>query len=304
MRTIQDVGSEILTNNPSKFYVFCGHEFGIKEKYIRILENYYGLKEEYPSVKSVLDIMQKKHIIPLQPKLYVIRYDENFISSLDAQSEYTIKNLNIIGTVVCIYEDDKHQSKLDKYLSNYTVQIPSVDIRFVTKYLHDDFPKLSDNVIDIVCNITSNYNIAYNMCKSLNHVDAVTVCNMSITDISNILSCQSNSDESAIKECIASKNFYYLSNYIDTLDTLDTMYYNIMSTMCDLDKIKSSKYSDSSLKSYADNWSISDIYNMFMHTYNELVISRSSNAYPLKDSLLYLFSLLQFVSIPSLEDMR
>ena len=107
--------------------------------------------------------MQKKHIIPIQPKLYVIRYDDNFISSLDAQSEYTIKNLNIIGTVVCIYEDDKHQSKLDKYLSNYTVQIPSVDIRFMTKYLHDDFPKLSDNVIDIVCNITSNYNIAYNM---------------------------------------------------------------------------------------------------------------------------------------------
>ena len=80
--------------------------------------------------------------------------------------------------------------------------------------------------------------------------------------------------------------------------------YTLLSTLLELEKIKCSKYSDSPLREYAEFWSLSDIYNMFCHTYEELKKTRSYSNADYKDHLIYLFGLLQYSAIPSLEDMK
>ena len=45
MRTIQEVGTEILTGTPAKMYVMIGQEYGIKMKYIKILANHYNTEK-------------------------------------------------------------------------------------------------------------------------------------------------------------------------------------------------------------------------------------------------------------------
>ena len=77
MLTIQEAGSQILKGNPGKFYVFVGTEYGIKEKYLLHLVKHYGNVKEVESVKAVMDLMTKKHLIPLEPAVYIIRYDED-----------------------------------------------------------------------------------------------------------------------------------------------------------------------------------------------------------------------------------
>ena len=39
MLTIQDLGTSILNDNPNKFYIFGGNEYGIKERYLSILKS-------------------------------------------------------------------------------------------------------------------------------------------------------------------------------------------------------------------------------------------------------------------------
>ena len=73
MATIQEVGREILSGQPSKFYVFCGSEYGLKEAYIDKLKAVYPSYKEADTVASVLAQMEGVHLIPLQPTLYIIR---------------------------------------------------------------------------------------------------------------------------------------------------------------------------------------------------------------------------------------
>ena len=111
MLTIQEVGTEILGNTPKKFYIFGGTEYGIKCKYIDIMKEHYGKFKECQSVNEIIKLMSTRHFIPLEPTLYIIRYDEEFLSSLSDDTEKQIDKLNIVGTVVCIYELDKHVVK-------------------------------------------------------------------------------------------------------------------------------------------------------------------------------------------------
>ena len=100
MRTINEVGMEILSGNPKGFYVFLGPEYGIKCKYIDSLKQHYGDLKEYPSVNSLLKMFNTRRLIPLSPCVYVVRYDEDFLSSLSEKTKSTIHKTNFIGTVV------------------------------------------------------------------------------------------------------------------------------------------------------------------------------------------------------------
>ena len=109
MRSIQEVGKEVLEGNPKSFYIFAGPEYGIKVRYIQLLCKHYNSNYEcYDKVSDVLDMMSVKHLVPLQPKVYVVRYDESFLSTLSPNTEHKIKSYNIIGTLICIYEQQKH----------------------------------------------------------------------------------------------------------------------------------------------------------------------------------------------------
>ena len=76
--------------------------------------------------------------------------------------------------------------------------------------------------------------------------------------------------------------------------------YSILSTMLDLEKILCNKYIESDLRPYQKNWTMQDIYNMFMQTYQQLAYMRSISPDP-QNVLMYLITLMQFSEIPAVE---
>ena len=303
MRTIQEVGKEILSNNPASFYVFIGPEYGVKEKYIKLLEQHYDNKVEAEKVSDILNLMKTKHLIPLKPTLYVVRYDEQFISDLSSATETIIKNAKIVGTIVCIYEQSNHTTKINKYLDNFTVHIDTVSSQFVNKYLHGDFPKLCDNLINVAVKYCDNYSQARNMCRSMSTVPAQKLLSLSDNEIANMLGRVTLSSEKQLRKGIASRNFAYLVTILNNYsEDVDTIFYSIMSTLLDLEKLIKNKYTESDLREYIDRWTLKDIYYMFMNTYEELKRSRS-NSYNIENGIIYLLSLLKFKEIPSPESL-
>lgn len=305
MLTIQDIGLQILGDNPGKFYVFGGCEYGIKEKYISILREKYGNQVESSSVKEVIAMLGKKHIIPLQPAVYVIRYDENFVSEISELLANKILKLKFDGTVICLYESSKHVSKIDKYLPNNTVTIDSVSPQFISKYLHADFPKLGDRFINIAVQHGDNYNQSRNMCRCMSSVSSDSLDKLSDEDIAFLFGCSDVSTEAHIRLGVAARQFKYLMDNLENYeDDADRVLYAILQTMIELDKVLDNSRIQSDIKQYAKNWTREDIYYMFMNTYEELKNSRSSSGYNIHLSLTYLFGLLQFRPIPSPEVMN
>lgn len=304
MISIQDVGKQILTGNPGKFYVMVGSEYGIKSRYIQTLKDHYGDQIESESVADVLNMMKTKRMIPLKPALYVIRYDENFLSSLDDHTQEYIQSIKIAGTVVCIYEQSKQANKLDKYLPDLTVSVDAVNPQFLSKYLHSDFPKLPDRFINIAVNSAANYNQAKNMCRSMQNVSTEELYKLSDNEIASLFGCVDATTEHEIKIGIASRNFAHLSNLIDNYEgDVDILFYAILSTMLELEKLMCNKFNQSDIKEYVNRWTKADVYYMFMNTYNEIKKIRSSSILDMKSNLIYLISLLQFKQIPSPEAM-
>ena len=305
MITIQDIGMQILSDNPGKFYVFGGTEYGIKEKYISILIEKYGKQVESTSVKDVIDMLSKKHIIPLEPAVYVIRYDESFVSEVSELLASKIQKLKFTGTIVCLYENIKHINKLDKYLSDVTVSIDAVSPQFIAKYLRSDFPKLSERFINIAVKHGDNYYQSRNMCKCMNSVSEESLSSMSDNDIASFFGCSDVSTEAHIRLGVASKQFKYLIDTIENYDDDgDRILYAVLQTMIELDKLLDNSRIDSDIKQYAKYWTREDVYHMFMHTYQELKKRRSSTTCDIQYSLIYLFGLLKFKPIPSLEVMN
>ena len=50
--TIQEAGTQILNDNPGKFYIFCGEEYGIKFRYIEKLKQHYKNYAEAETVEA------------------------------------------------------------------------------------------------------------------------------------------------------------------------------------------------------------------------------------------------------------
>lgn len=304
MLTIQDVGTEILERRPRKFYIFGGSEYGIKRKYISILIDHYKNFKECQSVDDVLASMSTKHFIPLEPTLYIVRYDENFVSSASETTSDIIESANIIGTIICIYESDKHVNKLAKYLPNFTVRIDPVNVNFKIKYLKSDFPSLPEKLITLAATYGIDYNDAKNICASMSMVEPDRFFAMSDKEIIGLFGKQHNYTDSDIKCGVASRNFNYLVHALDNYEgEYDTLFYSILSTMIEMEKVISNKHAQSEFSEFSKNWVEPDIYNMFMNTYSELQKIRSYSV-DAKFSLIYLFGLLKFKRIPSVEFME
>ena len=304
MRTIQEVGKEILTHNPQKFYVLLGDEYGIKSKYIEELKRYYNdTIIESESVSGLLSSMQSRQLIPRKPSLYVVRYDLDFLKSLSDTSESLIDRTNIVGTIVCIYEDTKCHSKFEKFLSKYSVVITDINPAFIANYIKSDFPNLSDRMINLAVRCGINYGrsqkIAYMM--SLLKEDS-DLYRMSDSEICETFGIVKHFSERDIKFAIASRNIMHLLTMSDSIEDVDSFIYNICSVMLELDKVKRSKYTNSEFVRFANSWTVSDIYNMFNQAYNQLITLRSKSFNTIGDCVLYLIALLGFGQIPSLGD--
>ena len=301
MRSIQDVGLEIMNKNPAKFYVFAGNEYGIKCKYLDIIKSCYNQSYEYPSVQDVFSIMRTRHIIPLQPALYIVRYDESFLNELNSKSEDDISSIKMIGTLVVLYENDKANSKLEKYIPNYAVTINNVSRQFVEKYLKQDFPKLTDELVKLAAIGGRNYGHAKNIGLAMNSVSPELFKHYSDSQVLKLFGYSYDSTDSSFRLGVASKNVKYLFALLDSYsDDLDKVIYTILSTMVELEKIIGNKYSDSDISKYCKLWTREDIYYMFSHAYTCLKMTRSFSVD--KSSLIiYLFSLLAFQKIPNTE---
>lgn len=302
MATIQEVGRAILSNTPDKLYVFGGEEYGLKQQYLNRLKAFYGDQSEAETVEGVLQLFRGRRLVPLMPTLYVIRYDDKFIASLSDKTAAMVEQLNIVGTVVCIYQSEKDVQKCMKYLPNYTVRLDKVDAKYVVKYLSRDFPTLNPQAIQNVVAVTSDYSLASNICSCLQFADSSFQVSATPSMIAKAFGYQESSSESSFKLAIAARNFEAALGLIDSYES-DTylLFYTILSTMLELEKLVNHKFGDSPLLPYVDLWNLHDIYYMFNNTFMLLQQSRKYSVDP-SQSLVLLFSLLRVSPIPNMED--
>lgn len=302
MMTLQDLGLSILGTSPKSLYFIGGTEYGVKSKYIERLTKLYGAKEEYPSMDRIISLFSTKHLLPLKPQLYVVRYDEQFIQSLTAEVAKKVTGLKIVGTVVCIYEDAKHVAKLDKYFPDNVGVVESINPKFIEKYLHSDFPNLDDRSINIAALSSDNYSQAKNICESMSHTEPQILASMPQSKLELLFGCTTASADNQLRIAIASRNFNAFVSLLDSYEgDLDNVMYIFLQTCIDLEKTKCTKYNNTDLKDYVKYWGLEDIYYMFMHSYNELSKLRSNTSANVYDSLIMLASLFTFKSVPSLE---
>lgn len=291
-----------MSDSPKHLYIIGGSEYGIKDKYIDTLSRFYGRKEEYPSVEALIGFLSIKHLVPILPCLYVIRYDEGFVSNVSPAIVQKINSLKFKGSIFCIYNETKHITKLDKFFPNNTCVIESVNPKFIEKYLHSDFPKLDDRSIKIATNCSTSYGHARTICISMSNADPELIARIPDSTLTRLFGCQDISKESDIQLAVASRNFVTACKLLDQYEgELDNVIYTILQTMIELEKCLTSKYASSNLRDYAKVWKLQDVYYMFMHAYDQLSMLRSNTSSDVKASLIYLFALLTFKDVPALE---
>ena len=300
MLSIQELGLSIMSDSPKNLYILGGSEYGIKDKYIDILCSKIGPQIQYPDFLSVLDLMTGFRIIPLEPQVYIIRYDKSFFSKLGPALVDKFNSLKIIGTIVLLYEDDSDIAKLDKYFPNNTAIINAIDPKHMAKYLSQDFPGLDQNAIKYAATRSCNYYQAKNICRCLNCIkDEIVLTEAQIVSLFDLNTSKTEED---IQIAIASRNFRDYVLAIDNYDgDLSRVLYTILRTMIELDKLMDNKYTDSPLKKYVSEWTRPDVYYMFNHTYRILQSLRQGVTANIEDILIYLGALFKFKRIPDLE---
>ena len=296
--TIQETGKQILTNNPGSFYIFCGEEYGIKYKYIELIKSHYGKCVESNSVNDVLSFMRRKHLLPIQPTLYIVRYDESFLSSLTDKTAEEIENTKIIGTVVCIYELEKHQKKCSKYLDMYTVAINKVNPEFIKQYLVSDYPDLPTECIDIAIKLRDDYMGARNICESMKYSgDYINDTKSMILAFGSI----NDNDSALFRTYFAAKNFSGCLYVIDNFNgDLNSLFYVMLNALVEIERLLGNPKAKSDLGRYQRSWNINNVYHAFTHIYDELKKSRNCLSYDIYDRLIYLLSVCFCNDVPLL----
>lgn len=305
MITIQELGLSIMSDSPKPLYIVGGTEYGIKDKYLDTLRKFYGKQEEYPSVDQLISFLSVKHLIPVAPCLYVVRYDESFVSSISVAVAQKLNSLKFQGTIFCIYNEPKHLEKLDKFLPDCTCTIEAVNPKFIEKYLHEDFPKLDDRSIKIAVQCSTSYGHARTICKSMAYANPELLARMPEKEVKRLFGCSDSSTELELQKAIAARNFPVASRLLDNYEgDFGNLVYTILQTMIEMEKVLTSKYASSDLRDYAKVWKLEDVYHMFMNAYAELDKLRSNTSTDIRSSLIYLFGLLTFKDIPSVEVMN
>lgn len=305
MLSIQQLGLEILNNTPKSFYVFGGVEYGIKRKYIEHLAKYYnGNLVESPSMTDLINLMSVKHIIPLVPSVYVVRYDDCFVSQINDTLAKKLRSAKIVGTIVCVYEDARSISKLNKFFPENVASIDAVSKSMLSKYLHADYPKLDTRYICLAANIADNYGHAQCICRSLSYCEDSVLASMSDIELATLFGKEIEYTEKQLKVAIASRNFAAVLTCMPSyIGKLDSMIYSFLSVAIELDKIFDSKWSESTLSEFAKLWTRQDIYNLFMQTFHQLELIRSVSANA-ENCIYFLAAILRFQRIPSVEELK
>lgn len=300
MLTIQEAGTEILGDKPKSLYFFGGEEYGIKCKYIDHLREYYKAWQEMPTVSEALAVFKKKQLLPLPPKLYIVRYDDTFISELADKVVKQISKLKIRGTIVCLYEATKAVAKCNKYFPDNTVSFDPINPTFIKQYLKSDFPQLQDGAIVEAVRLHADYRGAYNICIGLSALDEITLSGMSSRQVNETFGYDISASDTQLRQAFAARNVYTISSLLDTyIGDKNQIFYIWLAAMLELEKLLVNPKQKSDLGQYVAYWDLQSVYYMFHHIYNELSTSRSVLSYNVDDRLLYLALLLQYRPIPA-----
>ena len=307
MISIQDVGTEIFEGRPRPLYVFLGEEYGVKVKYIKLLQSKFKCEvKSIEKMSELIEFLSTKHFVPIEPAIYVVRYDEEFVSKVDTAMAERVLQLKYEGVIILLYEQPKHATKPSKMFPDNAVTMEKVSARFLFKYLRQDFPQIPDKIINALLTQIDSYYLLQLICSSITSSPAVIqkLSGMSDAEICKLFGVEATTEDKLIKLATASRNFKVLVSLLEHYpDSGDSFIYSMLSALLELEKVLTNSRVDSELRQYTQVWTLEDVYNMFMQTYNQLNALRTIT----QDStsvLLYLFSLLQFKQIPSVEVMR
>lgn len=297
MLSIQDLGLSIFSDTPKKLYILGGAEYGVKDKYIEVLVAKFGNKIEYDTVTEVVDFLSGYHIIPVEPCVYVIRYDKTYVSAVNKVLADKLQSLSFDGTIVLLYEDTKDLTKMDKFFPENTASIDGVDLKHMVKYLKSDFPDINAQSAEFAAKYATNYYHAKNICRCLYAIqDKLILSEKQIVSLFDINLSYDNED---LQVAIASRNFNALMYIADHYDgDLQNILYQILRVVIELDKCQNGKYTKSNLSKYAKLWERADIYWMFNHTYEMIKSIRSGYPVDVQDAIIYLGALMKFKNIP------
>lgn len=267
MITLQQLVQDIQSKQLRKFYVFTGTEYGIKTEYVNLLKSCFTSAKEVDTAASVISASKQRSLFKVDPKLFIVRYDTQFLSDLNAGYARTVLNAHINGTLLLIYEDDKAETKCDKFFPDNVVHIPLISKNKIAEHLQKLYSTLPTHVLKDVAIIADNYGEALSICKNLSYLEPEKTAALTQKDI-QFLAGKEDEASADIKLVIASKNYKLLFTMLSKLDPVQLLQ-SVLSTMIDLERAKTTSYKGD-YASVINKWKLEDIYNLFMITFDML----------------------------------
>lgn len=289
MLEIRQAACEILTGNPQRLYFFTGPEYGVKYQYIQDLKSQFNNYEEHSSLLDLINILSSKSLIRRPKTVYVVRYDKDFISKLNADIASKLKSLKFEGTVIGIYEDEKSEAKLDKYFEDNTVRINFLTTENIIKNLSKEYSNLSEIHIRHIADMGADLYQCQSMCKSLSLLDAKLTHSMSKDEFEALFAYSSNCNIDRFKSSIAARNIKVALIELDKYDgDYSTLIYDVLSTFIEIAKVFEKKYSDSFVKKYMNVWNPDFLNYMYDLTFEQLEKLRNTSTYKSYDAMVYI----------------
>lgn len=292
MIPIQEGAKQIYSDNPNSVYFLTGPEYGVKLQYIQVLAlKFNNQVEEYPSLSQLIDTLSKKSLIPRSPKVYIVRYDKEFVS----KPNLNILKLKVSGVIVGLYQDDSDEAKLDKSFPNNVLRINYLTPQIASKHLSNEFKDLPEMFIQDAVEIGVDFYSSKLICLAMSHLPKSELHNISKAQLQSLFGHQSIYDTQTFKLSIASRNFKLAIKEIESYDgDKSLLIYDILSTFLEIAKVLEKSYSDSFVKPYVHKWNSRTLQMMYDIAYEQLNILRNYSNYSAYDSLVYICSLLQF----------
>lgn len=303
MLNIQTVGKQIFSGHPQKFYCFCGSEYGVKYKYLQKLKEHYGNLVECESVMDLLKQFSIKQFIPIPDSVYVVRYDDTFISSLSKDTFSILQNIDIGGTIICIYESDSDMKKLYKFLPECSVSFDPIDKRFIKKYISEGYPQLPEMLVHNIVEVSDSYNEANIIASNLILLSESVRGELHKQDLMKLFGKSSRYSAEQLQQGVAARNYRYLCDAIEQFDDKNFVIYNIHTALLELDKLFYNPKLNNNFSQYKKCWNHSDILTMILQVYNGLKLLRTVTS-DVESVVWNLIAMLQFSPIPSVEQIE
>ena len=287
MLTIRDGAIELFSDSHKNVYFFTGQEYGVKKEYIDKLSSQFNyVIENYDSFQSIIDTCKNKPLFIDHNKLYLVRYDKQFISSLN-------NNLKPHGLIIGLYEDEKDESKLDKYFPDKVIRFNLMSKEVEANHLYQHFENLPSTYISASVNMSSNYYQAYNICKTMTFMKDL---DLSQSELFSLFGYDILSNEENFKISVAAKNFRSCIKEVDRFDGLDlsTFHYAMLSVFLDIAKCKYKSNPNSYIYQYVKKWNIEELNYLYNETINQIEKLRNYSNYDPYISIVYLLGLLNF----------